>query len=237
MFDPERLLGQVMNGALGGFGRKDRRDEESNRGLSSMGGLGGFGGSMKMGAGLGLLGIAMAAFEHFKEQRSTSLPPPLPGSAPPPPPPPMASSSVLSASNTVSIPAASGPGAPVPALTSPRAAAALHLLRSMIAAAHADGQLDDRERTQIVGRARDAQLPPEDLLALGSELSAPRGLAQLLAETPHEYRRETYAAAVLAIAIDSEAERSYLAQLAAGLRLSQEEVAEIMGELGAAPRS
>jgi len=247
MFNPERLLGQVMNGVFGG----GASGEKKNKGISAMGG---FGGGMKLQAGIGLLGVAMAAFEHFKEKQANTNEA---GGAPmlPPPPPPaagfgapnFATQATPAHATTASMPppfavppiAAPAPLAPLAssaaALPEPRAEAALHLLRSMIAAAHADGVLDAQERQLIVGRAREAKLPADDLMALGSELAAPRSLAQIVTETRNEYRRETYAAAVLAISVDTEAERAYLQQLAAGLALPAADIAQIHHQLGLAP--
>jgi hypothetical protein len=228
MFDPQRLLGQLLGHSLGGVGRKLG---DSNRSLSQMGGMGGFGGGAKLGAGLGLLGVAMAAFEHFKGQPGAPPAPPNAILPPPPPPPPSAPRSLLH-HMPVDFPLVGAPHPsahlpipePTPAvLPTAQSAAAMHLLRSMIAAAHADGVLDAVEREAIVGRAREAGLPPDDLMALGAELLAPRALAQLIAETPAGLERETYAAALLAIHLDHAGERVFLQQLAAALHLSMQD--------------
>lgn len=230
MFDPQRLLGQVLSGSFGGLGRKIG---QTNQGLSQMGGLGGFGGGAKLGAGLGLLGVAMAAFEHFKERPGTpAAPPPSSMLPPPPPPPPPGAYAAVPAPppslldhmpEQFQVTGAPNPMAQqsvVPAPAPAAAGPALHLLRSMIAAAHADGVLDAQERESIVARAREAQLPPDDLMALGAELNSPQTLTQLIAATPTGLERETYAAALLAISIDTPAEQTWMDQLAFGLRLS-----------------
>lgn len=203
MFDPQRLLGQMLSGSLGGLGRKLG---DANRDLSGMG-SGFLGGGAKVAAGLGLLGVAMAAFEHYRQRE--------PGAAadagmPPPPPPPTG----VPAAGRLSAP----PSAPA---ADPVAVSAMHLLRSMIAAAHADGVLDPQERAAIVDRAQQAQLPAEDLQVLAGELESPWPLARLVAHTPAGLERETYAAALLAIRVDSPWEQNYLDQLAAALKLAE----------------
>ena len=133
MFDVERLLGQMLGGSAVG-----RMASSAGSGLGAVNG--GLGGGLSKGAlGIGALGVAWAAFEHFQESKKNSadgMPPPPPGSAdamamPPPPPPPQAS-----------LPApATDFAAPVaPELT--RESDAAHLIRAMIAAANADGRID-----------------------------------------------------------------------------------------------
>lgn len=226
MFDPQRLLGQVLSGAFGGAGRKVA---SIDRGLSQMGGMGGFGGGAKVAAGLGLLGVAMAAYEHWREPSAApGAAASMPAQSALPPPPPPAEFPVVSAPRPTVLPVTrelpavgSGAGEEIP--FSP----AMHLLRSMIAAAHADGVLDSAERATLLQRAREAQLPAEDLVVLGGELNQPRSLDQLLADTPPDLVLETYAAALLAIRVDHVAERQYLDALAAGLRLSPDQRAQV----------
>lgn len=223
MFDPERMLGQMITGALGGRASAGN----PNSGLNAMGGFGSGGGSWKIGAGLGILGVAMAAFDHFKDRPAA---PPPQASLPPPPPPPGVPSRLPV---TREVPVQPGPA---PRMAAPAAAApaspAMHLMRSMIAAAHADGRLDEDERQAIVGRAREAGLPAEDLMALGMEVAAPRSLQQLIAETPAGLERETWAAALLAIQVDNAAEQQHLQQLAQALRLSAADCQGIRAQLG-----
>lgn len=220
MFDPERMLGQMITGALGGRARPDN----PNSGLNAMGGFGGGGAGWKIGAGLGLLGVAMAAFEHFKDRGSA---PPAPAASLPPPPPPPGVPSRLPVTREI-------PVQPAPVVLAPQPAnsPAMHLLRSMIAAAHADGRLDEAERSAIVDRAREAGLPAEDLMALGMELAAPRSLQTLISETPAGLERETWAAALLAIQVDTAAEQRHLEQLAQALRLSAQDCQNIRQQLG-----
>ena len=72
---------------------------------------------------------------------------------------------------------------------------AAHLIRSMIAAAHADGLIDAEERAGILERALDAGLDASTQQFLMSELRAPATLEQIVAATRPALRLETYAAA------------------------------------------
>ena len=190
MFDARRLLGQVLGDALGGsFGGRKRRA----RGPLAALGVG------KAQVGLGLLGLAFAAYEHYQSTDgkpaaanlaatgTTSLPPP-----PPMPPPP-------------------------PGSRAADDARALHLLRAMIAAAHADGGIDEAERDALLARARAAGLAADDLDVLDVEMRAPMTAAQVAARTPAGLQEETWVAAFVAAMPDTEEEQRFLAGLGEAL--------------------
>lgn len=213
MFNPEKLLGQLLGDSMSGqLGGKRR-----SRGPSGL--FGGISGTSKAQLGIGLLGVAMAAYQHY-QQNSTS-PNPLAGATPPPPPP--------------------GPSAAVPPPPPPAAAAsperlahAMHLLRAMITAAHADGLIDGAEREAILGRARQAGLGDEDLRALDAEIRAPFTLEQLAVRTAPDQRGEVYAAALLTIGADTPDEQAFLDRLAAALPLEAGARRDIHAQLGIA---
>lgn len=213
MFDPERLLGQMVSGALGGAlgGRR--------RGGRGLGGLVGGSGLGKAQLGLGLLGVAMAAWEHYSAGQGGSaasapapaapVPPPPPAQAsavPPPPPPPAGGAQTVAA----------------PSLDLRRQQAVL-LIRAMIAAAAADGRIDAAERSGILDRARGLGGDGEDLRFLEAELGRPLSLDELVAQTPASMAAEVYAAALCAIDPDTEQERSWLQDLAARLGIDPAE--------------
>lgn len=226
MFDPERMLGQMLSGALGGaLGGRSRRH-------------GAFGGS-KAAVGIGLLGVAMAAWEHYSAQQKSaapaapapSAPPPqplaqMPATAAPPPPPPPAPA-----------PAPSGAGAetrPIPMLDLRRQQALL-LMRTMIAAAAADGAIDDDEQRAILQRAEALGDDAEALDFLRRELAAPSTLEQLVAQTPRSMAEEVYAAALVAISIDTDQERAWLARFAEGLALDAGRVTSLNEQYASNP--
>lgn len=219
MFNPERLLGQLMGDALSGqLGGKKRKRSSSSSGLGGL--LGGMSGGTKAKVGLGLLGIAVAAYQHYQQQPgSGQAPNPLAGTGMPPPPPGTSAA----------------PPPPPPAAASPaRTEQAMHLLRAMITAAHADGLIDAEERESILGRAREAGLDAESLQALDAEIRAPFTVEQLVARTPANLRAEVYAAALIAITADTEAERVFLYRLAGQLQLDADARRDIHGQLGLA---
>lgn len=226
MFNPEKLLGQLMgdalSGQLGGGKRKHKRSSGLG-GLLGGGSSGGLSTGTKAKLGLGLLGIAVAAYQHY-QQSPGGQPNPLAGAgaaSPPPPPLPGASAAM---------PPPPPPANPAPA----RVEHAMHLLRAMITAADADGLIDAGERDAILGRARDAGLDAESLQALDAEIRAPLTLEQLAVRTPASQRAEVYAAALIAITADTEAERAFLDRLAAKLELDDAARRDIHGQLGLA---
>jgi uncharacterized membrane protein YebE (DUF533 family) len=114
----------------------------------------------------------------------------------------------------------------------------LVLLRSMIAAAHADGKLDDAERRTIFGRVAEAELSADDQALLWREVEHPASLQTLVAAaTTRERAVEIYTAALLAIEVDTPAERGYLRMLAAGLDLPDDVVAAVHAEIEAPERA
>ena len=87
----------------------------------------------------------------------------------------------------------------------------------MIAAANADGQIDAEERSRVLERALTAGLHPQTQQFLLAELNAPATMASIVAQTREGLKRETLGASIMAITEDTEVEKRYLDQLAAGL--------------------
>jgi uncharacterized membrane protein YebE (DUF533 family) len=108
----------------------------------------------------------------------------------------------------------------------------MHLLRAMVCAAAADGLIDAEERERILGSAREAGLDREELDALEGELAAPLTLPQLLARTRPAQREQVYAASLIAIGRETEAERQHLEALARGLGLDAAARERLHAELG-----
>jgi uncharacterized membrane protein YebE (DUF533 family) len=178
------------------------------------GGLGrGTRGINKASLAVGALGVAMAAWEHYQQQQGQRSftggpgvpPPPPPGAGPVMPPPP--------------------PGA------APDGAAereALLLIRAMVAAAHADGQLDAEERSRILDRVRAAGLAAEEQARLEATIAAPAAIDELVGEvTSTDLAEQVYIVSLLAIRPDTDAEKSHLAALARALALGGAAVARL----------
>jgi uncharacterized membrane protein YebE (DUF533 family) len=105
---------------------------------------------------------------------------------------------------------------------------ALLMVRAMIAAAAADGEIDDTERARILGNLKQAGLDDEASGFLEAEFANPLDAAGLvqMSSTP-EMAAQIYTAARLAIDPDVEEEQTFLADLASGLELDGELVAHI----------
>lgn len=221
MFDVQKLLGQMISG--GGRERHSRRSS------------GGFGipGVSNAQLGVGAIGLAIAAWEHFKSKPNEPTAPA--AAAPlmtPPPPPPAARASTPP--TAPALPMAAPTATPAPVAADDRVADAAHLIRSMIAAANADGTIDSEERANILQRAMEAGLDSATQQFLMGELRAPASAEQIAAATRAELRLETWAAALIAITVDNDAENAYLERLASALGLTAEDQQRVREQLGMA---
>ena len=102
-----------------------------------------------------------------------------------------------------------------PAFTSDATAALV--LRAMIAAAKADGHIDDKERARVTGEV--GHVAGDEAKAfIDAELANPTSIDGLAAQaTTPELATQVYAASLVAIDPDTDVERTYLATLAAKL--------------------
>jgi uncharacterized membrane protein YebE (DUF533 family) len=97
----------------------------------------------------------------------------------------------------------------------------LLIIRAMIAAAGADGHLDDAERQRILGRMQGLNLPAEEKAIVVEELLCPCSLEQILASVRDKATAiELYAASSLVLAEGDKVGERYLQRLAARLSLS-----------------
>ncbi|WP_052341269.1 DUF533 domain-containing protein [Salinarimonas rosea] len=110
---------------------------------------------------------------------------------------------------------------------------ALFLVRTMIAAAAADGVVDASERDRLHGAMREAGLDPDDRSFLDDEIAWPRDIEEIAdaVQTPERAAR-TYAAARLVIEPDTMQEREFLRLLAERMDLTPDEVAAIEARAG-----
>lgn len=102
------------------------------------------------------------------------------------------------------------------------------LVRAMIAAAKADGQIDAEEKDRIFKRLETMQLTAEEKAFVFDELSSPLDIDAVVAraDTP-EHAAEIYAASLVAMVPDTPTERAYLETLSTKLNLAPALVAEI----------
>ena len=218
MFNPEKLLGGLIRS-------------------STRGSRGGLGSLVSSGAALGALGVAMEAVEHFMNQpqktgrppQAPGAPPPIPGSAPPsppvmggpsaaPPPPPM--------------PGQPARVPPPPAVEPTGNPESVLLIRAMIAAANADGVIDQSERNNILERLKAVDLSPEEHGFIVQELLSPADLETIVAGVASpELARQVYTVSLMAIDVDTEQERQYMDTLASRLGLDDSTVGQIQRSL------
>lgn len=215
MFDAEKLLGKVLQEVMGSSHSHKKKKSSLLQGLTSGAGL------------MTAIGLGIGAYEILKEKKTPPTPGPAYGSPPPPPPPP---SSAPNWGNPAPSHPATPPPAPMPASAPPPTAEAssaaqdlaLRLIQVMIAAAHADGTLDEEEEKAILTRLKTVGLTSEERLFLLDELHQPKSIDELTAGISDPTIAKTlYMVAVTAIAIDSPGERAWLDRLAAALPLSK----------------
>ncbi|MEM8576440.1 MAG: DUF533 domain-containing protein [Pseudomonadota bacterium] len=125
------------------------------------------------------------------------------------------------------------PDAPMDPTADQEAQAAL-MLRAMIQAAKADGQIDAAEEEKLMGHVGD-DLTDEDIAFLNAEMAKDPDPAALAREVPQGLEEQVYAVSVLAIDLDNRAEAEHLHALAQGLSLPADRINAIHGELGVPP--
>lgn len=220
MFNAEKLLGGLL---MGGSRRR-----------------GGLGSLVSGGAALGLAGIAMEAVEHFMDKSKTSgtgqqppgpppghtmsspKPPPSPGAPSVPPPPPGGTA-------VAPTPPAGPPGVD----DSEGDQDAVLLIRAMIAAANADGVIDQDERNRILGKLETMDLSAQEHSFVVRELLSPVRMENIVASVKSQaMAKQVYTVSLLAIEVDTDAERTYINTLAQQLDLDESDIDDIHRKLG-----
>ena len=167
-------------------------------------GRGGFGGLAKMGAAAAIGGLAYKAWQGYQAQQGNGVPVDQDRFVPPP----QAGYQQEELSKT--------------------------LVRAMIAATKADGQIDAAEKDAIFKRLETMPLGAEEKAFVFDELSSPLDLNAVVERADSaEHGAEIYAASLVAITADTPAERAYLDALAHKLGLAPGLVAEVHKQAGA----
>jgi uncharacterized membrane protein YebE (DUF533 family) len=206
VLDPENIVGGLLRGALSGRKKSWKRTGRAVRGS----------GLVNAKTLLAAAGVAWGLYETWQAQQARPAPatggpataPPLPGGLAAPPP---------------------LPGAPpdaVEALPAP----VMQLLRLMVSAARADGELGPAERERILGEAR--EVGAEEVVM--RELDHPRPLGEVVkGVSDPQFKEQLYTLAYTIVRADETVtggERIYLAQLASRLGLAPDQVARLEGE-------
>ncbi|MBP7001962.1 tellurite resistance TerB family protein [Amaricoccus sp.] len=102
------------------------------------------------------------------------------------------------------------------------------LVRAMIAAAKADGSIDQAEMQKIIGKIGEDGVTEEEKAFVMSELAAPVDVMALARDAGSPaVAAQVYAASLVAVSVDSEEERAYLRALAHALGLDAATVAHL----------
>jgi hypothetical protein len=219
MFNAEKLLGGLIRGSVRG----------------SRGGLGSL---LTSGVAMGALGVAMEAVDHYMNKpkaggagpQASGLPPAMPGATPPPPPTPgRAGVAPPPIPPVAGPPSAASTASSATAVPSPAdKSEAVLLIRAMIAAANADGVIDQNERNQIMQRLRVIDLSAEEHAFIIQELLSPADLESIVAGVDSAaLARQVYTVSRMAIEVDTPQEVEYMATLANRLGLDPDTIDEI----------
>jgi len=118
-------------------------------------------------------------------------------------------------------------GTPVDALAEENAQL---MIRAMIQAAKSDGQIDADERAQILSHLKEAS--EAEIAFVQGELDAPLDVSALASAAGETLKTQVYSASLMAIKVDTDAERVYLRNLAQALGLEAATVAQIHTGMG-----
>ncbi|BHH85736.1 DUF533 domain-containing protein [Desulforhopalus sp. 52FAK] len=224
MIDAEKLLGKVLSGAMQSTGKKKKRNKSDDF-------LGGLIGGLTSGKGLmTAIGLGVGAYEIYKQQSGASPSQSIAGNVPPqsmPPVPPQSQ--------------ASGTPPPIPggAVTPPEMPEmpvvpqgatvdgsgeqdlAVTLIQTMVAAAHADGELDTEEEGRILEKLQEQGLDKEEKQYIIMQLHAPKTIDELTRSVNNPMVAQTmYSLAASTIVVDTDQERQWLDELADALKIS-----------------
>jgi uncharacterized membrane protein YebE (DUF533 family) len=103
----------------------------------------------------------------------------------------------------------------------------------MIAAANADGVVDEEERNRILKKLETLDLSGQEHSFIVKELLSPAGLEDIVAQVKSpEMAIKVYTVSLLAIEVDTDAERAYMKTLARQLSLNDSDLNDIYRTLG-----
>ena len=216
----QRLLGSIlqasMSGGIPGVGGSRQDYSRRHRRSSNILGFG------KAQIGMGILAGAVAAYDHFSKSRQSSpatAPGLQPGEPPAPPPeaPPSPPGAVVDQGGT--LPDAPPPP-PMEAPPPPPAAqdandAATVIIRAMVSAAAADGEMAAEAQHAIRKKLEEGGLTDEERAFIENEMANPLPVEQIAAQLRDpSVARQAYIASLLAIEVDTDAEREHMSKLA-----------------------
>lgn len=218
MFDPQRLLEQVLGGKSSGEAPSNRGSSKGLspdllKGLAGGAAAGGLASlllgsksgkklaktALKVGGTAALAGLAYKAYQTWQanQQGRTALPD-------------AQADAQADVRGTVFLPSSA----------EARDDLSLDILRAMISAAKADGHIDQAEQRKIFAKLDELELDSESKAFVIDEMRKPLDIDSVVATaTSPERAVEIYTASVLAVDADDPSEQAYLAMLAARLKL------------------
>lgn len=104
------------------------------------------------------------------------------------------------------------------------------MIRAMIQAAKADGEIDEEEQAKILEHLADAS--EEEIAFVKAEMSAPMDVNALAMDTGEAAKAQVYSAALMAITVNTEPEKQYLRGLASALGLDDSKLNAIHEAMG-----
>lgn len=108
-------------------------------------------------------------------------------------------------------------------------------VKAMINAAKADGRIDEDEMQKVVGELQADGISDAEREYVMAEIRKPLNTAELVAAVPNQQvAAQMYTASLLAIEVDTAAEKAYLQSLARDLNLDARVVQQIHSTLGVA---
>jgi uncharacterized membrane protein YebE (DUF533 family) len=121
--------------------------------------------------------------------------------------------------------------APKAQAAAPSADQATLMIRAMCNAAKADGQVDDQEQANIIGKLGD-DVGEAEINFLKQELAAPLDVAGFARSVPADMAQDIYALSCMTVKVDTPQEAQYLQQLGQGLNLDGATLGAIHQQLG-----
>jgi len=104
------------------------------------------------------------------------------------------------------------------------------MLRAMIQATKADGELDKKEREKLLSNLGD--ISKDEMAFVKHEMKQPIDIEGLASQVPKGLEQQVYTMSVMAIDLDSQAEAQYLHNFRTALNMDQRQVNKIHDQLG-----
>ncbi len=217
MINTEKLLGKLLSGAVQS-GVKNKIGVKNDNFIGSL--LGGLASEKGL---MTAIGLGVGAYEIYQSKQGKDA-----GSGAPPVPPPVSTGATSAPPPLPGENDSMPPDLPVKgqageeAAPTPAGDIAALCIRTMIAAAHADGELDQEEENRIFGSLEKLGLTEDEEKFVMDELHAPQSIEKLTAGvTDPAVAQVMYNMALSVIVVDSVEERQWLDELAASLNISE----------------